>query len=286
MHEESVGVSILTNGARLEALKACVLSLLANCYYRPLKIAVFNNGSTDKTHEWCLENMRGGYALDWVYDCSETDLGCAQGQNKAAELVRDCKYVLHLESDFEHLPEALSGQDKLWLHRAIEFMEQGECDYLYLRRMVNEKEAAMHWWARWMPQIDREEGPYLRCPDFWWSNNPHLRRNEAIYEAGCLPMDVSHDGPKGTENWSRPELENAHPPNVWIHRWGVFVHELKNHGDLSGLEGCDVADCYGSARCKYGFFKDSGGDMFCQACHREKSFSDLPEHNERYKELW
>jgi len=287
MSRKPIGVSILTNGERLPFLERCIHSLLANCYYRPLTICVFNNGSTDGTNEWCMKEMRGGYAIEWLYDCSEHDVGCAAGQNRVAGMLRDYEYVLHLESDFEHLPESLTGEDKLWLHRAVEWMDRGDCDYLYLRRMVDQKEASMHWWSQWMAVTDEttSSGPYLQCPGFWWSNNPHLRRNDSVYEAGCLPMDESKDGPKGTPGWSKPEMETARPSKTWLHHWGLFVHERDSHGDLESLTGCDTPAAFGTAKCKYGFFKD-GKDMWCQACNKSVTYKDLPEHEKRFRELW
>lgn len=273
-----VGVSILTNAARLEHLQACIWSVLRTCYYRPLKIAVFNNGSTDETHKWCLDNLRGGYGIDWSYDCAENDLGCAAGSNRAAGLVRDCEYVLHLESDFRALPPHLTGCDKFWLHRAIEFMETGACDYLYLRRMFSEYDIGQHWWSQWFEKIGEVRGPYMECRNFWWSNNPHLRRNQAIYDAGCLPLCEDEDGKKGTTNWSKPEMMAPKPGKAWIHKWGIFMHEAPPNQALEHYPGC-----LPGGGCKYGFFKAGPlDDLFCKCCDRKRDYMDMHAHYERY----
>ena len=279
MHK--VGVSILTNGTRLDSLQACVSSLLANCYFRPLVIAVFNNGSTDGTHEWCLEHMRGGYGIKWVYDCAENDLGCAAGTNRAAALVKDCEYVLHLESDFRHIPAVLTGCNQMWMHQTLEFMESGRCEYLYLRRMMNERDIAQHWWAQWADKITTEEGCFLECPGFWWSNNPHLRLNQSVYAAGCLPLNEGLDGPKGTPGWSQPELKAPRPTKTWIHKWGLFVHDAPQDNELA-KSSCPLPD-----GCKYGFFKKGPSrDMFCQACDLTKDFREMKAHHDRFRKLW
>ncbi len=288
MQKGTIGVSILTNQKRLKRLQACIDSLLTNCHYRPLIIAVYDNGSVDGAHDWLRAKVAsGGYGLEWRVEHSKQDRGCAAGSNAAADMVRDCEYVLHLESDFEHLPESLTGENKFWLHRLMEFMEKGSCDYIYLRRMVSHKDIFAHRWAAWMPKIELEnsEPPYLYCRDFWWSNNPHLRRNEAIYQAGSLPLDERRDGKKGRRGWSQPELCAPPPGRTWIHQWGLFVHELQSLEVLAAEKGCDKVPSVAGVTCKYGFFKD-GNDLWCQCCHFEHDFENMPKHVERFKELW
>jgi len=287
MRNRAIGVSILTNGTRLDRLKKCVQSLIENCYYRPLVLAVFDNGSKDDTHEWLKEQAADpGYGLEWRLERSNKDVGCASGSNRVAEMVRDCEYVLHLESDFEHLPEYLTGEDKMWLHRAVEFMDADVCDYLYLRRMVSHEDIFEHMWSNWMPrlELDNSEPPYLPCPDFWWSNNPHLRRNDAIYGIGSLPLDEAKDGKKGEPGWSQPELCAPPPGRTWIHQWGLFVHELSSCEGLASRRGCGKFSAIAGVTCKYGFFKD-GSDRWCQYCYAEEDFCDMPKHVNRFREL-
>ena len=273
-----IGVSILTNKNRLEYLQTCVLSLLENCFYRPLIIGIHDNGSTDGTRDWCKQ-AKDFYGVEFRVTTSETDQGCASGTNMAASLVRDCEYVLQLESDFVHLPAEMSGEDKMWLNRAVAFMDSSDCDYLYLRRMVNEESIRLHWWDRWAEILSASDrvSNYMRCPGFRWSNNPHLRRNDVIYEAGCLPVDEENDGPKGTPLWSQPELKAPEPPRAWVHRWGLFVHDV----DPTMLPHPCGKYGEGYLSCKYGFFKD-GGDHFCQCC-RGPELSDMKKHYGRYR---
>ena len=106
-----VGVSILTNGARRAALERCVGSLLANCYYRPLVIGIYSNGSTDDTIDW-LDDLPDVYGVKWRLDVSMTDRGCAYGTNRSIEGVSQCELQIHLESDFELLTPEESGVDK------------------------------------------------------------------------------------------------------------------------------------------------------------------------------
>jgi len=276
---EPVGVSILTNNARLEYLKTCVSSFLSNCHYRPLVIGIHDNGSTDGTSKW-LDSLPEAYGVEWRISRSEKDSGCAAGTNTSISITRDCEFSLHLESDFRHLTPEESGVDRMWLHRAIEFMRDPErCAYLYLRRMVDEYEMAMHWWDRWMPTVDKEVGSYLRVPHFWWSNNPTLFRTEALFDCGTLPLATHKDGPKGTKDWSRPELEATSPPGAWVYRWGMFVHE---HPEPFTEAGCGLVS-YGASTCKYGFWK-GGDDAWCQACRRNMSYRDMSAHRARFEE--
>ena len=287
MLENTVAVSILTNSDRRCLLEPCVHSILSDCYYRPLTVAVFDNGSTDDTWDWLREAAaRPAYGISWRLDRSVVDVGCAAGSNRVADMVRDHKYVLHVESDFFHLGVALTAEDKLWMHRAVRFMDNNPCDYLYLRRMVTHRDIFFHWWAQWMRKIDLAAStpPYLRCPDFWWSNNPHLRRNDAIYEAGCLPLDERSDAKKGEPGWSGPEMKAPRPGNAWIHQWGLFVHEAQHFRGFQRLRGCGKVPLVAGVHCKYGFFKD-GSDLWCQCCYRDRGFDDMAAHVRRFEEM-
>ena len=288
-YNEPVGISILTNGTRLPQLQECIRSFLASCYYRPLKICILDNGSSDGTDEFCkhLSDLKT-YGVTFRYIRFDQDQGCAVGTNQAIQMVNDCQYALHLESDFVHLPEEVSGRDKMWLHRALNFMETGECDYLYLRRMRNEVEMRMHWWSQWMPQITEErDGEYLKCPGFWWSNNPSLRRVKALYASKTLPLNEFIDGPKGTPGWSKPELTTPKPPNAWIHKWGVFIHdpgviEIEMMKQQHGTFSCGKK--LGTSWCKYGFFINPGFDnTWCNHCRGDKNFRDMAEHDRRVR---
>jgi hypothetical protein len=276
-----VGVSILTNGARCEFLRNCIDSFLANCYYRPLVIGILDNGSTDDTSDF-ISRLPKVYGVTWRPDRNPTDLGCAVGTNMATAMVKDCEFALHLESDFIHMTEDESGVGRLWMQDAIRFMQTGVCDYLYLRRMCNEHDMRMHWWAQWMPKVIHEVGPYLSCPEFWWSNNPALRRVQALYDCKTLPLDESKDGKKGQSGWSQPELRAPRPTKPWIYHWGMFKHEGVTV-EFPEQVGCGKFGPFGTSTCKYGFYK-LGWDSFCDECHHSKSFGDMLEHEKRYRE--
>lgn len=276
---EAIGISILTNGARLKELQRCLESFIAGTDCAGLSFAIFDNGSTDDTWEW-LQHFDFPHGVVSKFERSLSDLGCAAGTNAVAAMVRNFKYVLHLECDFLLLPEKVTGEDKDWLKRAVSHLEATGSDYLYLRRMASPDEARNHWWSQWMPKVIQGTGAYMPVPDFWWSNNPHLRLNEAIYVAGCLPLDESKDGPKGTPGWSKPELEAKRPQKASIHRWGMFVHETLPEGATGPQEACNGSP--GSVPwCKYGFFLD-GTHNWCGACDPQKNLEDLPDHERRF----
>lgn len=273
-----VGVSILTNGSRRKDLERCISSFLANCYYRPLVIGIVDNGSTDDTWEW-LDTLSEVYGVEWRYRRYTPDQGCARGTNLSIELVKDCELQIHLESDFEHLTPEESGIDRMWLHRAVRMMNSGMCDYLYLRRMRNPGEAAMHWWDQWMPRVVAIQDEFLKCPDFWWSNNPTLFRYSELKKAGVLPLKEDIDGPKGTRAWSQPELKAGIPPNSWIHRWGMFVHERMPEESYEEV-GCGIYGPFGKSGCKYGFWMKSG-NPWCKVCDHSKDLKDMMRHRSR-----
>jgi hypothetical protein len=277
-----VSVSILTNGARRNYLESCIYSFLDNCHYRPLTIGIFDNGSSDSTVEYLRESFPKGYGIEWVMERSDVDLGCAEGTNRSIDLVADgSEYHIHLESDFIHMPEVQTGIDKYWLHRALEFLDDGDCDYLYLRRMENEEDIRLHWWAQWMPRISKTVGEYQKCDGFWWSNNPTLFRTSALRESGTLPLDTRLDGKKGTDGWSQPELQASKPPNAWIHKWGMFSHESISPKYSIKKYGCGLFDELGTSSCKYGLYINRDSD-FCKSCDLRKGISDMAEHNFRF----
>jgi glycosyltransferase involved in cell wall biosynthesis len=223
-----VGVSILTNANRSAYLNRCVFSLLENCHYRPLVISIFDNGSLDDTSIVCQQFLKlNNYGIEWRVQRNEKDMGCAAGTNAAHNLIKDMEIVLHLESDFRHLTKDESGVGKLWLREAVAFMETGEADYIYLRRMRSDHEMATHWFHQWKKKIIEIRGPFQRCQDFWYSNNPSLFRMKALYDCKILPLNEDIDGAKGTTGWSRPELSAPRPTRSWLYGFGqgMFVHD-------------------------------------------------------------
>jgi GT2 family glycosyltransferase len=229
MDYEPIGISILTNGNRLAMLQNCLKTLLSLCFFRPLVVGIFNNGSTDDTGKWLDEWIKSPsnpwkYGITFRVEHSEKDLGCAGGTNRSIEMVHGCDLQLHMESDFRHI----AGFEKLWLRKAVEdLFETGKSDYLYLRGFRGDSEKEFHWFPQWKKQIVEVQGPYQRCEGFWYSNNPSLFRLSALLKSGTLPLRVDIDGAKGTENWSKPEMLTPRPTKTWMWGFGegMFVHD-------------------------------------------------------------
>jgi glycosyltransferase involved in cell wall biosynthesis len=284
---ETIGISILTNGCRRKYLSQCIDSFFNNCHYRPLVVGIFDNGSQDDTAEFLKTSLPKIDGVKWRVESSSIDLGVSKGTNKAISLVSDCRYALHLECDWELLSKEESGEDGFWLHRALDCVRSGKCDYLYLRRMINENEMMIHWWSQWMSKIDRVEAGQMRCPGFWWSNNPALRDNYALREQGVLPLPEIENEYKGSPVWGQCELQAKKPSRPWLMKWGVFIHDRPNHKDYAKQTGCGNFGPYGVSTCKYGFFKD-GSDAFCMSCDLTKSYKDMEVHESRFRnnEVW
>lgn len=277
MQRERIGVSVLTNGARLSCLQRCIETLLEHCNYRPLVIGVVDNGSTDETSSW-LANPPWVHGVNFRFERWEKDQGCAFGTNRAMLLVGDCRYALHIESDWEHLPYDITGEGPDWLDRALHLMRLKDVAYLYLRRMVNEREMMAHWWSQWCDKMGEQYGRYVKCDGFWWSNNPALRDNWKLIDEKVLPLDETTDGPKGSEGWSRPELSAQRPSTVWMHRWGLFAHMPVSLDALKN--GCGrVKEPWGG--CQYGFLLDGKGS-FCRKCLGD-GYNGMKEHEKRFR---
>lgn len=277
---ESVSVSILTNSNRRKWLERCIFSLLENCYYRPLHIGIYDNGSTDDTADWLENHLPVAYGVNFEYKISDVDIGCASGTNCSIEFANKSRYHLHLESDFIHQSEMVTGVDKFWLHRAVSLLSEGSCDYLYLRRMLNDHDMYMHWWSQWMPNAIPFGDEYIDCPNFWWSNNPSLFCIDALKLSGTLPLDASIDGDKGTSSWSMPELKAKRPSNPMLHKWGMFFHEEMSF-NTENLNGCGEFENIGASSCKYGFYLPSDS-RFCKFCDLSKGIEDMPRHQNRF----
>jgi hypothetical protein len=248
-----------------------------------LRFGLFDNASTDDTKEW-WENLPEVFGVTFEAFHSDTDQGMAGGTNGSIQML-DNEFHLHLESDFIHLPESMTGVDKFWLHRAVSFMQDphNKCDFLYLRRMENDHDMFMHFWSQWMPRLEGE-GEYLRCPGFKWSNNPALFKTKVLHDHGTLPLRAEIDGAKGTANWTKAELSAPPPPNAFIHHWGMFMHEMMEPR-YPEMMGCGKFPEVGSSTCKYGFYKD-GIDRFCQACDLKKGREDMPAHEQRMRQIF
>jgi hypothetical protein len=165
--------------------------------------------------------------VEWRVVRVEKDLGCAVGTNRSIEMVKDCEWQLHLESDFRHLSEFESGIGKLWMEQATGLIESGLADYIYLRRMRDDREMAMHWFHQWKERITEVRGEFQHCVDFWWSNNPSVFKTQALYDCKTLPLNEKFDGVKGTAGWSLPELSAPRPTRTWMWGYGegMFVHD-------------------------------------------------------------
>lgn len=281
MYTGQVGVSILTSGDRRGNLELCLSSLLCGCAYRPLAIAIYDNGSTDDTMDYLSHGLPEVHGVEWRVGHSDKDGGCSHGTNQAMAMVSGLEYALHLESDFHHGTERQTGVDRNWMRRAIDFMEMGGCDYIYLRRMRNETEMMMHFWSQWMPRITEERWEFMRCTGFWWSQNPHLRRNPALLASGTIPVPELESDHKGSPAWNKSEMATKAPPNAWLHKWGFFFHGDPDMPIPAGLSGCGDSGPFGLSTCKYGFYRP--GPTWCREC-RHVGFRDMANHEARMRE--
>ena len=282
---QPIGISILTNSNRCNWVKRCIDAFLENCSYRPLIISIYDNGSTDDTYSF-LQSLVSSSEVEYRYARSQKDLGLAHGTNSATDLVKDCEYAIHVESDFIHLTEKESGVSKDWLEKAIHFCNKNSVDYLYLRRMRSENESMYHFWSQWLERIKVIDSDYMQCVGFWWTNNPALRHNPTIYKNGCLPLpDVGSKIRKpGDANWTKCELEAKRPENTWIHKFGMFTHEPPEGIEFGSEKyGCGAFKKVGNSSCKYGFYSPSSN--FCNLCDLGKNLNDLSNHEYRLRNI-
>jgi len=282
-----VGVAILTNGENRIWVQRTIESFLANCSLRPLTIGIFDNGSTDDTYKY-ISGLPKDLGVEWRVERSNEDLGCGIGVNRAGDLVGEAEYTLFLEKDWTHLRPEQSGVPTTWLGDFLDFMDEEECDYIYLRKFRSEIEMRQHGWARTLGMINLDKGPFSRVTPMDYSNNPHLRRNSAMIESGVLPLPEIRDDEgnpaehKGKPLWGQAEIRAPKPPNAWIHRWGIFIHEA-NPDVVMPQFGCGKYGPFGISSCKYGFVQYRGGaDPWCLVCEGDDPFNCLAHHDLRY----
>lgn len=286
--KETVGVAFLTNGQRRGYLEQNINAFLANCSYRPLVISIFDNGSTDDTPEYCRYRLPVMQDVGFRYVRSEKDLGCGAGVNRAIQLVKEFQFHLFLECDWTCLHESESGCSPDWMDECLDFMKTGKCDYLYLRRFRNDAEAAFHHWPFVMANSGHTDGKFLHTEKFMFSNNPSLRRTQKLFDCGTLPLqeffNAQGEGTekKGNAEWGQAEHMAKMPPNFYIHKWGMFVHESTPTpiGQLKPV-GCEkYGDGKGVSTCKYGFTEFRHD--WCPLCDFNKEHHDLLAHQQRY----
>ena len=284
---DTVGIAVLTNGDRCDYLQQNIFAFLENCSTRPLVFGIFDNGSTDRTPEFC-KNLPVIQGVEWRYERSEIDLGCGAGVNRANNLVKEFACTFFLECDWTCLHKSESGYDEKWLDECTDFLKTGKADYIYLRRFRHDAESRFHHWPMVMANSGYSEGRFLRTEKFMYSNNPHVRLTKALYENGTLPLQEFFDDKgngiekKGNAVWGNAEHLAKHPKNFWIHKWGMFTHESTPTPPLEQLKpvGCEKYGPHGVSTCKYGFTEFRNN--WCPLCDFSKDHHDLAAHDQRF----
>ena len=289
MYNKPIGIAVLTNSDRRLYLQRTLETFLENCSYRPLVIGIYDNGSTDSTQSYIQSLPSKNYeGVTWRFGRSESDLGCGPGVNRANALVREFEYTFFLESDWTHLIEKEIGVPKTWMQECLEFMETGKCDYLYFRRFKNNTEARFHDYHAVIHLACEQQDKFLRVDKFMYSNNPHLRRTEALFQNGTLPVpeffDAQGNGLEKKINkniWGKAEHTAPQPKNMYFYVWGMFAHESEVSPAEPKKVGCGKYGPYGCSTCKYGFLDFKHG--WCPLCDASKDYHDLYPHQMRWE---
>lgn len=158
---------------------------------------------------------------------SPTNLGLSKGMNILNVAVRDFKYVLLLEDDWIALPTAILETTTLlprdWISLTLNFLDyHPTVSTIFLRRYRDEKEKNQFGWSRGIPYrchhhqnnfnyADKMKGSwkipfhslsFQQIPDFLFTFNPHIRRNEDYYRANVFPLPEFADINSKQDKWT------------------------------------------------------------------------------------
>ncbi len=295
-NEKFFAITSLISTDKLDYFPSVIKSFLENCNYRPLKWYIFNNGSSQNVKHYLNSLNRRYEDVEFIVKHSDKNLGCGAGVNRANNLVREYKYVLFLEDDWIHLPNKIVGTKETWLKDVINFMEnQKDCDFIYLRKIKSETETIRgSIWYGYHPELfEREKNGYIKLTEAEYTNNPHLRRNDALYEKEVLPLIEFFDENgcaleiKGNKEWGLAELKAKRVKNFWINSSGPFSHEDLETKKYKKI-GCGKYRQKGISTCKYNYIEFTNGEHsknWCLVCNMEKNkkYIYLKDNNEHFK---
>jgi len=154
---------------------------------------------------------------------SETNLGLSKGNNILIQATQNYKYILHLEDDWICLPPSITGVSKNWLTTCLQFLDQHpEVSTLFLRKYATPQEKFKFAWNRHIkykchkytdnfnfskkmegsPIEYVNEIKFQQIPQFLFTFNPCIRRNEDYFKLGIYPLNEYNDAITKRENWT------------------------------------------------------------------------------------
>ena len=139
--------------------------------------------------------------------------GLSAGVNYLAQLSQHFTYVIHLEDDWICLPEEFTGIPKEWLKQLISFMDTNpQMSSIFLRKYSTPQEKYHYCWTRpaqyvchrfvnfnyshqmrTKPKVKYQQLTLQEIPNFCFTLNPVLRRNQDYYRAEVFPLDQFDD---------------------------------------------------------------------------------------------
>lgn len=255
---------------------------------------IYLNGHVNSPIYDVVEEASNQFAhkISFHIQCGMKNNGVGYGINQLNKHLQNYKYSLFLEGDWITLPQEFTNQDKNWLVRSLDLMEKENLDQIQLRKYLNDVDDRQFGLGYWTNErnVEKVENSYVFLKEREYTNNPHIRRNQAYYDLGIFPLQefFDEDGNptelKTSTHWGQAEVKaeglGKQLKSAWL-KGGMMIHcdhfnfpsleEAKNH-----MNGCDYDD--GSLiHCKYGFMFPR--EEFCVHCRKDKDFRDLEEHN-------
>jgi len=142
----------------------------------------------------------------WIV--KEENKGLTFAMNKLNAAVKEYKYAMFLEDDWICITE-----NKEWLNDSLEFLDKhDDVSTLFLRKWSGEKEKLKYGWTRTIEyfihknpgnfnyenkmkeshKINLGSTLFRDIPEYLYSNNPNIHRNEDYYRVGIFPF-IPHE---------------------------------------------------------------------------------------------
>lgn len=192
------------------ALFETIQSFVNNTSFDQLDWVIFAQGCT-VDHIERLQNLTKnvGNKVNFNVVVSEKNLGFSKGHNHLAEYGKSYKYVLMVEDDWYCLPSRYTNLENNWLTTSLSFLEENrDVSTLFLRKYRNDREKHQFGWTRSIPYmchqykdnfnysekmkdskiVQYKDIKFQHIPNFLFTTNPYLRRNEDYSKCGVFPL--------------------------------------------------------------------------------------------------
>jgi len=172
-----------------------------------LNFYVYVQGCTDYYISSLKSIEHPNIKFHWII--KEKNSGLTLAMNELNDLSKNYKYTMFLEDDWICIPD----ENKNWLKDSLQFLDSNtDVSTLFLRKWSGEKEKWKYGWTRTVEyfihtnpnnynyakkmkgshKVKINHTKFQHIPEYLYSNNPNIHRNEDYYRVGIFPF-IPHD---------------------------------------------------------------------------------------------